>query len=173
MIKNFVALPNEKIRGTSDEIVAFDKSLKNLVRDLIDTSVAQANPPALGLAAPQIDVFKRVFVALIRKKFRPFVNARIVKTSKEEGPYLEGCFSVPGIYGQVTRPLEVTIEAQDINGKKISSTFKGLAAKIIQHETDHLDGKLFVDHVYEQNGKLFKIETDKEGNEQLTEIPFP
>src|SRR3989344_1829380 len=146
MIKPFVALPDEKIRGVSDEVVAFDKNLKDLVRNLTDTSVAQTNPPALGLAAPQINVFKRVFVALIRKKFRPFINARIIKTSQAEGPYLEGCFSVPGIYGQVIRPLEITIEAQDVNGKKITGHYKGLAAKILQHELDHLDGKLFIDH---------------------------
>ena len=132
-------------------------------------SLAQKNPPALGMAGPQIGVFKRVFVAKIRKKFKPFVNPRIIKKSKDEGPYLEGCFSVTGIYGNVTRPLEVTVEAQDQFGKRITRSLKGLEAKIIQHETDHLDGKLFIDHVYNQNGKLFKVEKDKEGNEQLVE----
>src|SRR5579872_5713091 len=163
MIKPFIALPDERIRQVSDEVITFDKSVKNLVRDLIEVSEAQINPPALGMAAPQIGVFKRVFVAKIRNKFKPFINPRIIKTSPKEGPYLEGCFSVSGIYGQVIRPLEVTIEAQDQNGKKMVRAYKGLAAKIVQHETDHLDGKLFVDLAHQQNGKLFQIEKDKKG----------
>ena len=168
----FVALPDERIRQKSDEVVAFDKNLKKLIKDLIEISEEQHNPPALGMAAPQIGVFKRVFVAKIRNKFKPFVNPKIVKTSPNEGAYLEGCFSVPGIYGHVIRPLEVTVEAQDQNGKKITKSLKGLPAKIIQHETNHLDGILFIDHTYDQNGKLFKVEKDKKGNEELVELDF-
>lgn len=170
MIKNFIGLPDEKIRDKSDEVIAFDKHLHSIVRNLADTAQAQTNPVALGLAAPQIDVFKKVFVARIRNKFKPFVNAKIVKSSKEESTLLEGCFSVRKIYGQVIRPSEITIEAQDQNGKKIVKHYKGLAAKIIQHEIDHLTGILFVDHVRQQNGKLFRTEKDKKGNEQLVEI---
>lgn len=170
MIRKFLALPDEKIRQTSDEVVAFDKNLHNLIKDLIDTSEAQKNPPALGLAAPQINVFKRVFVAKIKNKFRPFINARIVKTSKKEGAYLEGCFSVGGIYGHVIRPLEVTVEAQDKNGKKMIKSYKGLPARILQHEIDHLEGRLFVDLAHEQNGKLFGVEKNKKGDEQLVEL---
>lgn len=167
---NFVKLPDERIRQKSDEVVAFDKSVATLIKDLVEVSEAQTNPPALGMAAPQIGTFKRVFVARIRNKFKPFVNARIVKSSKEEGAFLEGCFSVSGIYGHVIRPLEITISAQDQNGKKIKRAYKGMAARILQHEIDHLDGKLFVDHTYEQNGKLFRVEKDKKGKEELVEI---
>lgn len=177
MIKPFISLPDEKIRQKSDEIVAFDKSLTALVKDLTDTAAAQTNPTALGLAAPQIGVFKRVFIARIRNrqslsanKFKPFVNARLIKASKKQGAHLEGCFSVQGIYGHVIRPLEVTVETQDISGKTITRNYKGLPARILQHEIDHLEGILFVDHTYQQNGKLFKIERDKKGNEELVEF---
>lgn len=173
MIKPFVALPDEKIRQKSDAQVAFDKSLENLIYDLTETALAQENPTALGLAAPQIGVFKKVFIARIRNKFKPFVNARITKSDAKQGAYLEGCFSVPGIYGHVTRPLEITVVAQDRGGKTFTKNYKGIAARIIQHEIDHLDGILFVDHTYEQNDKLFRIEKDKKGNEQLVEITSP
>lgn len=169
MQKEFVKLPDPKIRQVSDEVVAFDKSLNQLAADLVAVSEIQTDPPALGMAAPQIGVFKRVFVAKIRNKFRTFVNAKIIKSSQKEGTYLEGCFSVTGIYGQVRRPLEVTIEAQDISGKKIGGTYKGMAARILQHEIDHLNGRLFVDHLSDQNGKLFRVEKDKEGKEELVE----
>ncbi|MBI3282965.1 peptide deformylase [Candidatus Curtissbacteria bacterium] len=173
MIRTFTALPDEKIRQKSDAVIAFDKSLANLIGDLTQTAQVQENPTALGLAAPQIGVAKRVFVIRIKNKFKPFVNARLIRAGKKQGAYLEGCFSVPGIYGHVIRPLEVTVEAQDKGGKSFTKTYKGLAARIIQHEIDHLSGRLFVDHTYEQNGKLFKIEKDKKGKEQLVEILYP
>lgn len=173
MIRPFIALPDEKIRQKSDEVIAFDKSLAALVKDLTDTAVAQTDPIALGLAAPQIGVRKRVFVARIKSRFKAFVNAKLTKSSKKQGAHLEGCFSVGGIYGHVTRPLEVTVVAQDASGKRIARNYKGLPARILQHEIDHLEGILFVDHTYQQNGKLFRIEKDKKGNEQLVEIASP
>lgn len=166
----FVTSPDERIRFKSREVVAFDKSLRQLIENLIETAQVQQEPPALGLAACQIAVAKKVFVAKVQNKFRAFVNGRIVKKSKEETALLEGCFSVPGIYGQVRRPAEITIEAQDISGRKIKRSYKGFPAKIIQHEIDHADGILFVDHVREQNGKLFRVKKGKDGREQLVEV---
>lgn len=165
----FVALPDPKIREHSEEVRGFDQNLGKIIDDLIEVSRIQKNPPALGMAAPQINIFKRVFVALMRNKFKPFVNPRIMKYGKEETALLEGCFSVPGIYGHVMRPSEIDIEALDRQGKKITMHLKGLAAKIFQHEFDHLNGTLFIDHVSEQNGKFFKVEKDKEGQETLVE----
>ena len=170
MIQKIIGLPENKIREVSKEVVSFDVSLEKLVKDLIDTSEVQKDPPALGMAAPQIDVFKKVFVAKIRNKFRPFVNPIATKYSKRESALLEGCFSVVGLFGQVTRPAEVDVEYRDQHGKKITKHFKGLAAKIIQHELDHLNGILFVDHIKNQNGKLFKVEKDKKGKDVLVEI---
>ncbi len=170
MIKEFVALPDPKIRQVSKEVVAFDKSVQALIKNLMDTAQAQKNPVALGLAAPQIGIFKRVFIARVRNKFKPFINPKITKSSKDNASLLEGCFSVHGIYGSVLRSAEVDIESQDAHGKKFTKLFKGLAAKIIQHELDHLDGILFIDHVHAQNGKLFKVKKNKKGKEELVEI---
>lgn len=166
---DFVALPDERIRQTSQEVRGFDNSLQKVIDELIEVSVVQKDPPALGMAAPQIGTFKRVFVAKVRNKFKPFVNPRIVKYGREETALLEGCFSVKGIYGHVIRPSEIDIEAQDRYGKKVQLHLKGLPAKIFQHELDHLDGGLFIDKVLEQNGKLFRVEKDKDGQETLVE----
>lgn len=165
----FVALPDHKIREKSEDVRGFGNDLQKLVDDLIAVSLVQKDPPALGMAAPQIGVFKKVFVAKIRNKFKPFINPKIVKFGKEETALLEGCFSVPDIYGHVIRPSEIDIEAQDRYGKPIKMHFKGLAAKIFQHELDHLSGTLYIDHVTEQNGKFFRVEKDDEDNEQLIE----
>ncbi len=172
MVKTFLALPDQKIRSSSQEVKGFDKSLAKLITDLTDIASVQKDPVALGLAAPQIGVFKRVFIARIRGKFKPFVNPKIVKLSKNKVSLMEGCFSVGGIYGSVTRPAEVDIEAFDAYGKKFTKHLKGLEAKIFQHELDHLTGILFIDHVKKQNGKLFKVKTNKKKKEELIELPL-
>lgn len=171
MIKPFIALPNQNIRQKSKEVVAFDKSIEQVVKDLTETAQVQTDPIALGLAAPQIGIFKKIFVARIRNKFKHFVNPVITKFATKEATLMEGCFSVPQIYGNTIRPTEVDIKFQDMHGKWLKAHFKGLAAKIVQHEFDHLNGILFVDHVYSQNGKVFKVIKDKKGKEQFVEVP--
>lgn len=170
MVKNIIALPDEKIRNKSRDVNSFDASLRSLIKDLIDTSEIQTDPPALGMAAPQIDVLKRVFVARVRNKFKPFVNPKIFKTSQKETALMEGCFSVKGLYGQVMRPFEIEVEYQDQYGKKVTSKLKGLPAKIFQHELDHLNSILFIDHVNAQNGKMFKSKKNKDGQEEFIEM---
>ena len=172
MIRKILTIPNDEklLRQKSKEVAAFDKSLSGLVTDLSQTLEAQTDPPGLGLSAPQIGVFKRVFVGQIREKIKAFVNPKILKFSKKNIAYLEGCFSVPALYGHVTRPAELDLEAQNIQGKTSRAHYKGLPARIIQHEIDHLNGSLFIDHVHSQNGKLFRVEKDKAGKEQFVEV---
>ncbi|MBI2594210.1 peptide deformylase, partial [Candidatus Curtissbacteria bacterium] len=110
MIKPILTLPDERLRQRSQEITSFDKSLESLIGDLADTLVAQTDPIGLGLSAPQIGVFKQVFVAKIRNRVKSFINPKIVKLSKQEVTYLEGCFSVPQLYGHVIRPAELDLE---------------------------------------------------------------
>lgn len=172
MIKPILTLPDERLRQKSSEVTSFDKSLADLIGDLTDTLVSQTDPPGLGLSAPQINIFKRVFVARIRNKIKGFVNPKILKFSQKESAYLEGCFSVPSLYGHVTRPAEIDLQAQDKQGKTTKTHCRGLPARIAQHEIDHLNGKLFIDHVHDQNGKLFKVEKGKRGKEQLVEVAY-
>lgn len=174
MIKNILTIPknDEKLRQRSDEIVTFDRSVSQILKDLTDTIEAQTDPVGLGLSAPQIGVQKRIFVARVRNKIKGFVNPVITKFSKKEVTIMEGCFSVPYIYGHVIRPAEIDLKSQDAHGKTSTTHYKSLPSRIIQHEIDHLDGKLFIDHVHDQNGKVFKVEKDKMGKEEFVEVPL-
>ena len=172
MVQKVLTLPDKRLRQKSSEVTAFDQSLSKLISDLTDTLFAQTNPPGLGISAPQIGIFKRVFVAKIRNKIKTFVNAQIVKISQKEIAFIEGCLSVPNLYGHVMRPAEIDLESADRHGKKSRTHYKSLSARIIQHEIDHLNGTLFIDHVHAQNGKLFKVEKDKKGQEQFVEVAY-
>ncbi len=163
---------DKTLRQVSKEVKSFDQSLQQLIVDLAETLDAQIDPPGLGLSAVQIGVLKRVFVARIRNKIKGFVNPKIVKLSHQEVTMLEGCLSVPELYGHVARPAELDLSSQDVRGKKSTRHFKGLPARIIQHEIDHLNGTLFIDHVHRQNGKLFKVEKNKKGKEQFVELAY-
>lgn len=172
MIKTILTIPDNKLRQTSEEVISFDKALANLIRDLAETVEAQIDPVGLGLSAPQLGIFKRVFVAKVRNKFKAFVNPKILKYSKKEITYMEGCFSVPNLFGHVIRPAEIDLESQDKGGKTTKTHYKALPARIIQHEIDHLNGTLFIDHVHDQNGKMFKIKKDKKGKDNLVEVAY-
>src|SRR3972149_12199345 len=156
MVKKILITPDKKLRQISQEITGFDGSLKSLIANLIETLEIQTDPPGLGLSAPQIGIFRRVFVAKIRNRIKSFVNPKILRVSKGEVTFLEGCFSVPDLYGHVMRPAEIDLEVQNKNGQKTRIHYKSLPARIIQHEIDHLNGILFIDHVHAQNGKIFK-----------------
>jgi len=140
--------------------------------DLIEVLVDNPDLFGIGLSAVQIGIPKRVFVALIRKKWKGFVNPKITKFSKENKDFMEGCLSLPDLYGHVIRPSEIELEALDRMGKKFIGKYKGVESRIIQHEIDHLDGKLFIDHVHAQNGQIYKLKgTDKKtGKEILEEV---
>ena len=172
MTKPILKVPDNKLRQKSDEVVTFDKSLEGLVTDLTNTLESQTDPIGLGLSAVQIGVLKRVFVARVKNRIKHFVNPKILKFSKKEITFLEGCFSVPEFYGHLIGAFEMDLVAQDKLGKKTTGRYTGLPARIIQHEIDHLDGVMFTDHVHAQNGKIFKIEKDKKGKEQLVEVAF-
>ena len=127
------AMPIEKV---TDEI-------KTLIGDMFETMV-EAN--GVGLAAPQVGKKLRLFVAAADDDVkRVFINPQIVSTSEEVGDYEEGCLSIPGVYESIRRPVRVTVQALDENGKPFTLEADGLLARIIQHETDHLDGILFSD----------------------------
>ena len=174
MKQKVITIPDDdkRLRQVSKEVKSFDKNLQKLIEDLTETLEAQTDPPGLGLSAPQIGILKRVFVGRIRSKIKGFVNPKILKFSRQEVTILEGCLSVPELYGHVARPAELDLESQDVRGRKSARHYKGLPARIIQHEVDHLNGVLFIDHVHTQNGKMFKVEKDKRGREQLLEVAY-
>ena len=172
MIRKILTIPQDeaKLRQKSVKVVAFDQNLEQIIKNLSDTLQAQTDPPGLGLSAPQIGIFKQVFVARNRNKIKAFINPKILKFSKKQIAYLEGCFSIPDLYGHVIRSAEIDLESCNKHGKVSKSHYKGLPARITQHEIDHLNGVLFTDHIHTQNGKVFKVKKDRRGKEQFVEV---
>lgn len=141
-------LGDEVLREECSDITEFDDALRMLADAMVET-LDEAD--GVGLAGPQIGVPKKIFAIHLRGE-EPiiFINPSIVATSIEEGPYEEGCLSIPGVFHDVIRPLRVTIQAQDVSGKAFTIEADGLLARAIQHENDHLHGKLYIDHLDEK-----------------------
>ncbi len=139
--RNIVTLGDDILRKKCRTVESFDKKLAILLDDMAQTMYEENG---VGLAAPQVGMLKRVVVIDTDGVLYELVNPVIVKTNgTQTGP--EGCLSLPGQQGIVTRPMEVTVEAYDRNGKKFRLKGKELLARAICHELDHLDGVLYVD----------------------------
>ena len=137
------------LKQVSTPVAAVDDDLRALMDDMLESMYAA---PGIGLAAIQIGVPKRVIVMDLAGKDQPpaprfFVNPEITWTSDETGPWEEGCLSVPDIYEDVERPMHVRLRYLDYNGVAIEEEADELFAVCIQHEMDHLDGVLFIDHL--------------------------
>jgi len=178
-MKPIVRVPNTVLTTPAKPVVLFDKKLATLVSSMKETLLATTNPKGVGLAAPQVGEPWRVFVTKPTEKspVRAFVNPEIIKQSDEilngiedSEKKLEGCLSIPAVWGKVKRAHEITLRYQDIDGNPHQEIFVGFHAIIIQHETDHLDGILFTHRVVEQKGPLYESVKDKDGKETLEEI---
>ena len=140
-IRNIIQVGDETLRKKCFEVTEFNEKLWTLLDDMKDT-VRKAN--GAGLAGPQVGVLRRVFVVDVEEGYFEFVNPVIVSaTGKQCGK--EGCLSVKGKWGEVTRPSRVVIRAQDRFGNKFSVTAKDFFARAVCHEYDHLDGILYID----------------------------
>jgi peptide deformylase len=132
------------LRTPADEVTAFDGWLAALVKDLEETV---DHPGRAGLAAPQIGVSARVFSYNIDGEIGHLVNPRIVELSEETQDGDEGCLSVPGLWAPTVRALHAVAEGFDVDGKPRTLEGDGLMARCLQHEVDHLDGKVFLDRL--------------------------
>ena len=145
-ILNILRYPDARLHKVAAPITVFDESLKKLVADLAETMYAA---PGIGLAATQVDVHKQVIVVDVsdrRDSLVVLVNPEILEATGESD-IEEGCLSVPGIYELVQRAERVKVRAHDQNGKAFILEAQGLLAVCIQHEMDHLLGKVFVEHL--------------------------
>lgn len=120
------------------------KEIREIIRGMRE-AMEEAN--GVGLAANQIGLNMKVFVARVESKFYAIFNPEIIKTSKETEAALEGCLSVPNTAGEVTRPYQITLKGFDKGGKRLTIKAWGHLARVFQHEVDHLNGKLFIDYV--------------------------
>ena len=149
-IRKILKFPNQDLRIKAKPVVTFDDELKTLTDDMFET---MHTVNGIGLAATQIGVAKQVAVIDISpEKNEPLVIVnpaiQILDPSKTED-YDEGCLSVPGFFEKISRPSDIKLAYQDLNGKKQEIKPEGLLAKVVQHELDHLNGRLFVDHISE------------------------
>jgi peptide deformylase len=154
------------LREVCKPVEMIDQQTKDLVSDLTDT-LKQAN--GLGLAAPQIGVPSRIFIVDLEAidptaSLKVYINPEILETSDEEIEMEEGCLSFPGIYQRIFRPTRVRIRALDLNGQTFEESLDGFAARAVQHEFDHIEGKLFIDYLSPMaktmlRGKLKKLAT--------------
>jgi peptide deformylase len=148
-VRDILVLPDPRLRVVSAPIERIDAGTRALVADMFETMYAA---PGIGLAAAQIGVPRRVVTIDLAKKDEPrapqvFVNPRIVWSSQERSAYEEGCLSIPEYYEEVERPERVRVAFLDEKGEAREIEAEGLLATCLQHEIDHLDGVLFIDHL--------------------------
>lgn len=144
-LRNIVQEGDPVLRKKCREVADFNDRLHVLLDDMKETLV-QAN--GAGLAAPQVGVLRRVAIVSVDEDYFELINPEIIKTEGEEiSP--EGCLSIPGVCGTVSRPYKVTVKAQDRYGKEYTARGEGLLARAFCHEIDHLDGILYTDKVIE------------------------
>lgn len=159
--------PDERLRTVAKPVTEFDAALRQLVEDMFETMYAA---PGIGLAATQVNVHRQLIVMDIsedKTERRVFINPRIVVKDGEQ-VYQEGCLSVPGVYADVKRADRITVEAQDASGQTYTLEADGLLAVCIQHEMDHLTGKVFVDYLSPLKRQLVKRKMDKRHREQAS-----
>lgn len=148
-IREILTVPNPMLKQVSQPVAAVDDELRALMDDMLETMY---DAPGIGLAAIQIGVPKRVIVMDLaredeEKQPRCFVNPEIVWASEEMQGYEEGCLSVPEYFDEVQRPVKVKLRYLDYRGQPVEEDAEGLFAVCIQHEMDHLNGVLFIDHL--------------------------
>jgi peptide deformylase len=148
-VRDILIVPDPRLKQVSAPVERVDDALRALMDDMLETMYAA---PGIGLAAIQVGVPKRVIVMDLARQEEPkeprfFVNPEILWASEETAPYEEGCLSVPEIYDEVERPSQVKIRYLNYQGETVEEDAEGLFAVCIQHEMDHLDGVLFIDHL--------------------------
>lgn len=138
--------PDPRLHKVATEVSQVDDNIRKLIKDMAQTMYAA---PGIGLAAPQVDVHKRIIVMDItetRDRLQVFINPKLLEASGEAETE-EGCLSVPGIYEKVRRAERVKVSALDARGEPFMLQAEGLLAVCIQHEMDHLEGKVFVEYL--------------------------
>jgi peptide deformylase len=148
-LRDIIILPDKRLRLVSEPVKKIDREIKDLIDDMFATMY---EAPGIGLAAIQVGVPRRVVTMDLAKKEQPpdprvFINPEITWRSDEQATYEEGCLSIPEIYEDVTRPAQVRVKYLDREGKEQVLEANGILATCLQHEIDHLNGVLFIDHI--------------------------
>ena len=158
---NILEFPDTRLTTVAVDVESFDEALKRLIQDMTETMYSARG---IGLAATQVNVHKRLLVLDISEnQDQPcvYINPEILSSSGEQ-EYEEGCLSVPGIYANVKRAENITIRAQDLDGSVFEEQLEGLHAVCVQHEMDHLIGRLFVDYLSPLKRNIVKKKLEKQ-----------
>jgi peptide deformylase len=158
--------PDPRLHKVAKPVTVFDNRLKKLADDMAATMY---EAPGVGLAATQVDVHERLIVidtSETHDDLQVFINPEIIWASPEKQVYDEGCLSVPGVYDGVERPARVKVRALDLGGKPFEVDAEGLLAVCIQHEMDHLKGKVFVEYLSPLKRNRIRTRMLKEEREQ-------
>jgi peptide deformylase len=147
--REILILPDKRLRQVSAPVKKIDAGIRTLVEEMFETMY---DAPGIGLAAIQIGAPKRVVTMDLAKKDEPkapqvFINPEILWASEDKATYEEGCLSIPEYYGDVERPAQVKVKYLDLEGELQEIEANGLLATCLQHEIDHLNGVLFIDHM--------------------------
>ncbi|MBW3097582.1 peptide deformylase [Pseudohoeflea coraliihabitans] len=169
-IKPLVLLPDPILRQPSLPVERFDDALSRFADDMLETMY---EAPGIGLAAVQIGETRRVITIDIADKEegrapQVFINPVIVSRSDDVGTYEEGCLSIPDYFAEVERPARVTVTYQDLTGADREIEAEGLLATCLQHEIDHLDGVLFIDHISKLKRDMVVRKFTKLARQRLT-----
>ena len=177
-----ITVPNNNLFFPTKPVIKIDNKIKKIVFDMEKILIAQNDPPGVGLAANQVGLDLSIFIIkpTEKAKIKVFINPKIVSRTdlfkteyKKVRPYkkkikLEGCLSIPRIWGPVKRAGKIFLNYQDLTGKKYLKWFSGFEAVIIQHEVDHLNGIVFTQRSVEQKGQLYREEEDELVKFELT-----
>jgi len=177
---DIVTVPNPILNTIVKPVAQIDDKIRRLVKNMGKTLMAQKDPEGVGLAAPQVGLSLSLFIIKPKKgsKIEAFINPRILKTldearkkpprtKKKKGVPLEGCLSIPRIWGPIKRAKKILLEYQDLEGTKKTEWFSGFKAVIIAHEIDHLQGILFTQRAIEQKHQLYEEE-----NGELVKVDY-
>ena len=166
---NILRYPDPRLHKVAKPITVFDARLQRLAENMAATMY---DAPGVGLAATQVDVHEQMVVIDIsetRSALRVFINPELIWASAETQVYEEGCLSVPGIYDGVERPERIKVRALDVHGRPFELEADGLLAVCIQHEIDHLKGKVFVEYLSPLKRNRIKAKLQKEERESRRE----
>lgn len=159
--------PDPRLFKTAKPVQVVDDRIRQLVRDMAETMY---DAPGVGLAATQVDVHERVVVIDVSEEsndLRVLINPEIIWRSDEQQTYQEGCLSVPGIYEEVKRADQIRVRALDEQGREYEFEADGLLAVCVQHELDHLDGKVFVEYLSPLKQDRIKTKLRKQEREAV------
>ena len=160
-----LSVPHEILRKKSSPIDRLTPELQEQIVDLIDTIKNAHDPEGVGLSFPQIGLNIRGFVTYLDKRIKIYLNPTILDISEDmtfggtkERPTLEGCLSIPWLYGPVSRPKKIKVQALDEHGVEFSKTLSSFPARLFMHEYDHLEGVLFTDYTLRDGLPLYLLD---------------